>query len=286
MKQLTAQQTLIQGLKPHLSRPHISIGLREVAEVLLIVLAFFVYFGVRGLVIERVSEAEVNARSLVSLEKSLGIYWEAEAQKLILHDDWLRKLANGVYLYGHGPVIGVLAVILYVRHRSIYLLTRNAVLLSGAIGLVIYVAYPVAPPRLLPNGIFIDTVLDEYHVRRVLMPHFLTNEYAAVPSLHFGWNLLMAVAVWKAFPNTWARVFAILMPAAMLLAIVVTANHFILDAVSGVVVVIVGALLAVYVRRIGEQHLNGDGFTKEALRWLLGVWPQQAQQPAPEYLRR
>ena len=282
MEQLTLHRPVFQGLK----RPHVSVGLREAAEVLLVTIAFFIYFGVRGLVIERVAEAERHAEKLVSLERWLGIFWEPRAQDLIVHHEFLRAAANSVYLYGHGPVILVLALVLYTRHRGVYLWTRNAMLLSGAIGLVIYFVYPVAPPRLLADGNFVDTVLDEYHVSRVLMPHFLTNEYAAVPSLHFGWNLLMGVAVWKAFDNVWARIFAILMPAAMLLAIVTTANHYILDAVAGTFVVIAGALLAVYLRQLGEQHLTGGGFVSEGLRWLLGVQPHERRVPVPAYLRR
>jgi hypothetical protein len=239
-------------------------------ELLLIVVAFFVYFGVRGLVIERVPEAEANAVELISLEKSLGIFKERDLQDLVLPHDWLRKLANGVYLYGHGPVIAVLAVALYARRRGVYLLTRNAFLLSGAIGLVLYTMVPVAPPRLMPGFGFEDTVLQEYHVRRVLMPGFLTNEYAAVPSLHFGWNLLIGAGVWSAFKHPLARVFAVATPVAMLLAIVVTANHYFLDAVAGGAVALAGAGLAIGLQKAGQQHVGG-GAARESVRWLLGV---------------
>lgn len=251
--------------------PSLQIGRRELAEVALIVLAFFVYFGVRGLVIERVAEAEANALDLISLEKQLGIYWEPELQDFIVTDDWIRRLANGVYLYGHGPVILVVALLLYVRRRPVYLLTRNTVLISGLIGLVIYYLYPVAPPRLVPDASFIDTVLEEYNVRRVLMPGFLTNEYAAVPSLHFGWNLAIAAAIWVAFPNPVARSFAVAMPFLMLIAIVITANHFILDAVAGSVVVAIGAALAFVSKDYAKKRFNNDGAVDEGMRWLLGA---------------
>jgi hypothetical protein len=246
-------------------------GRREITEAGLIAAAFFIYFGVRGLVVERIPEAEANAADLIALERWLGIYWEARLQELIVVDDWIQRLANGIYLYGHGPVIAVTAVLLYLRQRRVYLLTRNTILLSGAIGLVIYYAYPVAPPRLVPGSDFIDTVLQEYHVRRVLMPGFLTNEYAAVPSLHFGWNLVMGVAIWYAFPNLPARAFAVVMPALMLLAIVVTANHFILDAVAGIVVIVAGALLAFWAKDYGKKHFQEDSALHEGARWLLGI---------------
>lgn len=253
-------------------------GRRALTEIALITIAFFVYFGVRGLVVERIAEAEANAADLISLEKWLGIYWEAELQDLILVDDWVRRLANGVYLFGHGPVIGLCAVLLYVRSRPIYLVTRNTFLISGAVGLVIYYLYPVAPPRLVPDASFVDTVLQEYHVRRVLMPNFLTNEYAAVPSLHFGWNVVISVAIWAAFPNWLARGFAVAMPLLMLCAIVVTANHFILDVVAGIAVVAVGAALAFGLKNLGESRFQDEGALQEGIRWLLGVFrPARAE---------
>lgn len=266
MRLLTAQKAHLPSLK----RLHLAIGVREVAEVLLVVLAFFLYFGVRGLVVERVQEAERHAANLIALERQLGIYWEPHLQDLILKDDWIRRVANGVYLYGHGPVIAITAVLLYVRDRKTYLLTRNTFLLSGAIGLMIYYLYPVAPPRLVPDSGFIDTVLEEYHVRRVLMPAFLTNEYAAVPSLHFGWNLAIASAIWISFPNLLARGFAFVMPVMMLIAIIITGNHFILDALAGTVVTAIGALLAFGLKRVVEANLNDGGLVQGALRWLLG----------------
>jgi hypothetical protein len=258
--------------------PTVHVGRREITEVVLVTIAFFVYFGVRGLVVERIPEAEAHALDLISLEKRLGIYWEPDLQDFIVATNWILRIANGIYLYGHGPVIFAVAVLLYIRKRSVYLLTRNTFLISGAIGLVIYFAYPVAPPRLAPDADFVDTVLREYHVRRVLMPGFLTNEYAAVPSLHFGWNLAIGVALWVAFPNPIARTFAVLMPALMLIAIVVTANHFILDAFAGMVVTTVGGGLAVLAREVG-RHFNDEGALHEGIRWILGV-PPPADVPA------
>jgi hypothetical protein len=254
---------------------HIRIGRPELTEIVLVTIAFFIYFGVRGLVIERIPEAEAHAADVISIEKSLGIYWEPRLQDFFIVGDWIQRIANGIYLYGHGPVILVTAVLLYMRKRPIYLLTRNTFLLSGAIGLIIYYVYPVAPPRLVPGSGFVDTVLTEYHVRRVLMPHFLTNEYAAMPSLHFGWNLVMGIALWHAFPNVFARTFAVVMPTLMLIAIVITANHFILDAAAGTVVVALGAALAFGLRSYAEENFRGEGAIDQGARWILGVFRPQ-----------
>jgi membrane-associated phospholipid phosphatase len=96
---------------------------------------------------------------------------------------------------------------------------------------------PVAPPRLVDPSL-IDTVTLHSEAYRALQPPGLTNQYAAFPSLHFGWNLLLGVAVWGATRNILLRSLSILGPAAMAAAVVLTANHFVLDLVGGLVVVL------------------------------------------------
>ncbi|MEE8369329.1 MAG: phosphatase PAP2 family protein, partial [Dehalococcoidia bacterium] len=184
-------------------------GKKDVAEALLLMSALPLYYLVRGSVQERVSEAFVRSAQVINLEKSLGIFWEAEMQGWILSYEWLVQLLNNFYLYGHLPIIGALAIWLYVWHRPHYLLMRNAFLISGAIGLAIYVSLPVAPPRFLPEFGFVDTVLNQYDTGRPLTPAFFVNEYAALPSLHFGWNLLAGFSIWLASRALAVRAFAL-----------------------------------------------------------------------------
>src|SRR4030095_15466807 len=142
------------------------------------------------------------------------------------------------YLYGHLPLIGALAVWLYFRHRRQYLLMRNAFLISGAIALVIYLKFPTAPPRLLPASFgFEDTLFHQYGQERPLTPTFFVNQYAAMPSMHFGWNLLVGLSMWLSTRNVLVRTLAVLMPIAMFTTIVLTANHYILDPVLAIPVV-------------------------------------------------
>jgi len=196
----------------------------------------------------------------------------------VLSYGWLVDALNAMYLYGHLPVILVVAVWLYFRHRPQYLLMRNAFLISGAIGLTVYALFPVTPPRLMPEGLgFTDTVFSQYGVSRVANPWFLRNEYAAVPSLHFGWNLLAAVAVWLASRDVALRSFAVLMPLATLAAIVLTANHYILDAVAGVLAIAAGMAAAIAVRglilRYRSQNPGAAGGVawQGWVSWLGGV---------------
>lgn len=246
---------------------------QNVGEIILVGVAFALYFLVRGLVVERVDEAIERADRLISLEKSLGLFVEPGLQALILGRPWLVDTANAVYLYGHGPVIAVLAVFLYLRSRPTYLLMRNAFLLSGAIGLVFYYVLPVAPPRLVPEYGFVDTVFERYGVERVLMPSFVMNQYAALPSLHFGWNLLSGIGVWLAVRSPWFRLIAALMPLAMLLAIVTTANHFVLDAMLGGAIVLLALALSILLRRQTpslSSRLNHQSM-RSLVCWLGGA---------------
>ena len=92
-----------------------------------------------------------------------------------------------------GVLVAVTLLVLYLHRRPIYLRLRNAMFISGAAGLVVFATYPVAPPRLLDGGPFVDTVTTWSNSYRVLQPPSLVNKYAAVPSLHVGWNLLVGI---------------------------------------------------------------------------------------------
>lgn len=243
-------------------------GLRDLGEILLLSSALPLYYLVRGSAHERAGEAVTRATHLIHFERKLGIFWEADLQRLVLDYGWLVKFLNAFYLYGHLPVIGLLAVWLYFLHRPQYLIMRNAFLISGAIGLAIYVTFPVAPPRFLPEWGFVDTVLHQYDTGRPLTPTFFVNEYAAMPSLHFGWNLLVGAAVWLASRNVALRAFAVLMPIAMLADIVLTANHFFVDAAAGLGAVAAGAGIALGVRWLVLRYWPHDGGTAARRAWL------------------
>lgn len=219
-------------------------ALRELA---LVVAAYLLYFGVRGMTEGNPARAVEHARDLVDLERALRIYWEPVIQSLVIDDHRLVTLVNWVYVWGHWPVIVAAGLWLCLRRPRTYLLFRNAFLISGAIGLVIFMTFPVAPPRLADLGV-VDTVDQYSHAYRVLQPPAFVNQYAAVPSLHFGWNLLIGIALFRQSSRPVVRVFAVVMPGLMLLAIVATANHYILDAAAGAAVALLGLALAHYLR--------------------------------------
>jgi hypothetical protein len=217
---------------------------RIAREILLIVTAILLYFLVRGLIDSRTAVAFRNAERVVSLERAVGLFHEPALQNAITRDGWLVDAAN--YIYGHWPVIAVTLLWLLIRHRHEYPRFRNAMLVSGAVGLVIFATFPVAPPRFLPAYGFVDTVTEQTTAYRVLQPPAFLNAYAAVPSLHLGWNLLMGIA-WAGLAGHWAaRLFGWLMPPAMLAAIVLTANHYLFDGLAGGTLALLGLLVATW----------------------------------------
>jgi hypothetical protein len=267
-------------------------GLRDAAELLLIASALPLYYLVRGSAHERIDEAVARGVDVVRFERSIGIFWEVEMQSWVLPYGWLVSFLNAFYLYGHLPIIGVLAVWMYFWHRPQYLLMRNAFLISGAIGLIIFVNFPTAPPRLLePNGVsagFVDTILQEYNRSRPDTPSFFVNEYAALPSLHIGWNLLVGIGLWMATKNIFARTFAVIMPILMFLVIVLTANHYIVDAFAGLGVMMLGLGIAVGGKWL-VLHLVSPGSKAARARgwipwlyWLCGVADREQAHQKPE----
>jgi hypothetical protein len=225
----------------------------------LVALAMLAYFGIRNVTAGSADAAAANAGWLLGVERDLGIAWEDGIQEAIVGDDTLVTLANWVYIWGHWPVILSAAIVLFVVRRERYFLLRNAFFISGAIGFLFYAFFPVAPPRLLDLGL-VDTVTQRSDAYRALQPPGLTNQFAAFPSLHAGWNILLGVVLVLSSAAVLVRLFAILVPAAMSLAVVATANHFVIDVAGGLAVVLVGLLGAVLLGRWrGRARLVADG---------------------------
>ena len=214
----------------------------------------FAYFLIRGSVFDRIDEATARGASLFDIERSLGLAWEPAMQDWILGSSLLIDLFNGIYFWAHMPLIIGVALLLYWSRPRVYRLIRNAFVVSAVIGLTLYFALPLAPPRFFPELGFVDTMAlyadASYQVQEVGL---FVNPYAAMPSLHFGWALLIAVGLWWARPAG-RRGWGLASPAVGLVAglivvgqffaVVLTGNHWILDAVAGAIVAGVGLTVA------------------------------------------
>ncbi len=232
---------------------------RFLREAGLILFAYFAYFLVRGLTEGNFAEAREHAHLLVQFEQSLGIFMDPSTQALILSQTVLMNVANWIYVWGHWPVVAGVMIWLFAKRPDAYLVYRNAFLISGAIGLVLYVTFPAAPPRLLGMG-FVDTVFDQSTFAGIMQPNSLTNQYAAFPSLHFGWSLLMGIAIMREAHSAKLRLLAPFLPIAMLIAVVITANHYIVDTVAGGMVAVLALQAALMVRRLNPIRIQWVGW--------------------------
>jgi hypothetical protein len=228
------------------SMRHTPMGI--VREFALVAGAILVYFAIRNRTAGSPDEAFANAEQLVDLERWLNIAREDVLQAAIVESDVLVMVTNWVYIWGHWPVILGVATALYLRRRDRYYLLRNALFISGGIGFAFFALFPVAPPRLLDLGL-VDTVTDQSSAYRALQPPGLTNQYAAFPSLHLGWNVVVGIVLLMATTRLAVRIFAVLSPLAMGFAVIATANHFFLDVVGGIAVVALGLAVALAIER-------------------------------------
>ena len=248
---------------------------RVLREVLIILPAVLLYFLVRGLVDSDAGTAFENAQRVIDLEQQLGIWIEEDVQDIILGSGWRTSLVNWVYIWGHWPVIALVVFWLVLRHYDVYPKYRNAMLISGVIGMIIFATFPVAPPRLMPEYGFTDTVTEQSNSYRVLQPPALANPYAAMPSLHFGWNLLMGIAVVRHTSSRVARFLGYMSPIAMFLAIVLSANHYILDGIVGGTIVLVSLAAANW---LADAQASGGPLRRR-------IWPRAGRARPARQLR-
>ncbi|MCO5177267.1 MAG: phosphatase PAP2 family protein [Thermomicrobiales bacterium] len=230
-------------------------SVRLIREVLMIAPAALFYFLVRNLMHARGDVAIDHAHQLIDFEKSIGIFHEPQLQGYIIGHEWLVDFVNWVYIWGHWPFLAIVFAWIVIAHPRAYPKYRNTMFLSGLIGMAIFALHPVAPPRLVPGFGFIDTVTLQSNAYRVLQPPSLTNPYAAFPSLHFGWDLLVGMAVFFEARRWWTRAIGVIMPVLMYISIVLTANHYLIDGVVGGIIVVSSYLFVTRVAPVWQRAI-------------------------------
>ena len=203
-----------------------------------------VYELVRGFGGEDWAAARAHTADVVALERRLHLFVERDIQNVVGSITGVPALLGFLYVLLH--FAGTAAVLIWVHKRRphAFPFLRSTLIVSTALALVGYVLYPAAPPRLANMG-FADTVSKDtgLNLSSDLLGSFY-NPIAAVPSLHFGYSLIVGVALARLAPYRWLRLLGAAYPALMLLIIVGTGNHFIFDAAAGGLVVAVGWLVA------------------------------------------
>jgi hypothetical protein len=210
-------------------------GLRLLLEAGLVVGLLLTYMRVRQFTRGDLRAAFKNTREVMQFERWIGLPFEDNLQRALLNHPDLVRFLNHYYLWFHFPVAIGLLIWLYWRHNDHYFYIRRLTAVVTFVALVIHVAFPLAPPRMMPG--FVDTMFrygPSIYTRNTL--EGAANQIAAMPSLHFGWAVIAAMAVVHVNRSRW-RYVAVLHPILMATAIMATANHWWVDAAAAGVII-------------------------------------------------
>ncbi len=220
--------------------------LQHFRELVIISGTYFLYMFIRKFLIPNIELTAVeNAFKVVDFELSAGFLWELNWQSWAVGSAKAVVIfLNWTYIVTFWPIIAVTGVTLYVCDRSKYTYYRNVLLLSFVLALILYSAFPLAPPRYLVEYGFVDTIQKfgpTWYGSRDMQVFY--NAFAAMPSLHFAWTILFGVLFLRS-KYIWIKPLGIIYPSMTFFAITITGNHYIVDALGGALVII--ASFAVY----------------------------------------
>lgn len=215
-----------------------SLSARLVREAAAITAMLTLYRLGRGWVAGKDALAAANAQALIKAERAVGIFREQAWQAAVLHTDWMGFF-NWYYESVHFPLTGAFLAWVFLKHAPHYARVRNSFVVATLVGFLMHWTWPLLPPRLLPGSYgFVDTIGEHIYGDGSKLGPF-ANQVAAMPSLHFGWSLTCGVGVVLLSQSRW-RWAALAHPVLTFVAIVVTANHYFLDAIVAIPVMGVG----------------------------------------------
>jgi hypothetical protein len=202
------------------------------SEAVAVLVLYATYEAARGLVAGDRRVAVDHAQTVAALERSLHVFIEPNVQHAARALPGLLTLFGGAYLTLHLSVTAALLLWLHQRRPAVFARTRTTLLLASALSLIGFVAFPTAPPRLASLGIA-DTVSGGHVNLNKGLVSALYNPYAAVPSMHVGYALIVAAAFFRYGRARMVRLAGAAYPLLVLLVIIATGNHFVLDAAAG-----------------------------------------------------
>ena len=221
-------------------------------ELLIVVGVFFLYDRINNISTpEDRSVALNNGRDILRLEEFLRLDIERSANEWLVGNRFLGTILANFYNLAHIWVMVVIVVFVWLRRRPMYADLRNALVLFNLLGFVVFWLYPVAPPRMFDG--FTDVIeqtgaISSFH-SGALAP--AANQFAAMPSLHMAWAIWCVVAIYRTLSSRgwrlagWAHVIL------TIIAVVATANHFVLDLVGGAITSVAGfAIAALFARSV------------------------------------
>ncbi len=207
-----------------------------IREITLFLVVYTAYSLTQDALPDRQLLAFHNTYNIINFETRVKIFRELSIQSWFLRTDVLVQLVNALYTLLFFPVLIGFGFWAYKYHRKQYLIARNSIFISAVIAFPCFAFYPVAPPRLLSNLGFVDTLAKYMNIKTSSMPTHMVNQYAAMPSLHMAWSLLIGISIVCIAKTWWLKAVGVLLPVLMFITIVATANHFILDAIVGAAV--------------------------------------------------
>ena len=231
-------------------------GLKWWAEVTVILIFYVIYSFVRnqfGSAKVAPNKALANAEKVIDLEKTLGTFKELQIQKFFIEWEWFIQFWNIFYGTFHFAVTIFALIWLYLKFPERYPPQRSYLLSTTALALIGFSIFPLMPPRLLSDcGQFGGCLLDQYPFIDTLSElgglwsfdsgtmQKVSNQFAAMPSLHFSWSFWCCVSLYPVLKKKWSKLLIFIYPVATLFSVVVTGNHYWIDAVGGIICLFCG----------------------------------------------
>ena len=237
-----------------------------VRQIAFMFVAYWSYRTVRGAVDDPAGAAVAFAhtRDLISVEQALNLFVEPSIQAWAEGKPLILDISSWFYINAQSTItLGTLTFIYLAHNRSFYFV-RNMFAVSWALALVGYGLYPVAPPRMFPEWGFADSVSTFLHVSHRDSVSRLFNPYAAVPSMHVCFALMVGVPLSRLCKHRPVRLFWTIYPLLVVFVIVSTGNHFLTDAFLGACTAGVGALVARQLGRLRPEAWTFTGTTPPA----------------------
>jgi hypothetical protein len=222
-------------------------------QVLLVASGYYAYRLTRGFVDDPTSAVVAfdHGRSIINIERTLHVFIEPHVQSFAEGLPGLDEFASWLYVNAQSTVTLGALVFLYIAHNRSFYFVRNMFIVAWGLAIVGYVVFPTAPPRLFPEWGFHDTVADFTGIdAKSATVNSLFNPYAAVPSMHVGFALMVGVPLARLSRHRVTRLGWALYPLLVTFVIVATANHFVFDAISGAATVGAAAWAAAWLGRV------------------------------------
>jgi hypothetical protein len=214
-------------------------------QLSLFVVAELCYESVRGIADSTRETAFANGANVISFEKGLHTFFEPNLQAIFIQHRWIIDFANFMYMNSHFVVTTAFLVWLYLFRNQNFYFVRNMFMVAMGLAIVGYALLPTAPPRLFPNEGFVDTITDFAQVNHDSgLVKLFVNPYAAIPSMHVAFSLMIGMTGALIARHTWVRAIWCVYPVLVFWVVVVTANHFWVDGAVGVLVAVLAAITA------------------------------------------